>query len=126
MLFNSLADEQLDVSVRITDYPNYNENNTNLHNNAPIALDYSTSDLRLLIEEYLYQQKSDFTLKGVCSYVLYWAMEEGRTAGAGKALYESNQLQPSDCERISHILESIVKDGRIAKVAGDGTRYLKQ
>ena len=92
----------------------------------PIAVDYSTEELRILVEEYLSMQKKEFTLKGVCSYVLYWAMEEGRTAGAGETLYESNQLEAGDCERISRILESIVKDGRIYKVAGDDTKYLKQ
>ena len=40
----------------------------------PIAVDYSTEELRILVEEYLLMQKKEFTLKGVCSYVLYWAM----------------------------------------------------
>ena len=108
-------------------------------NTTPIAVDYSTEELRILGEEYLSMQKKEFTLKGVCSHVLYWAMEEGRTAGAGtvragnagnagagKTLYEGNQLEAGDCERIGRILESIVKDGRISKIAGDETRYLKQ
>lgn len=94
--------------------------------NTAIAINYSDEKLRLLVEEYITQQRSSFTLKGVCSYVLYWAMEDGRTVNAGKTLYESNQLQEGDCERIRQILESIVKDGRICKVAGDETKYLKQ
>ena len=44
---------------------------------APIPVDYSTEELRILVEEYLSMQKIEFTLKGVCSHVLYWAMEEG-------------------------------------------------
>lgn len=92
----------------------------------PIALDYSDEELRVLMEEYLLIQKTEFSLKGVCSYLLYWAREEGRTAGASNTIYEGDQLQQSDCERISQILESIVRDGRICKVAGDNTMYLKQ
>lgn len=92
----------------------------------PIALDYSNEELRVLVEEYLLMQKTEFSLKGVCSYLLYWAREEGRTIGASNTIYESDQLQQSDCERISQILESIVRDGRICKVAGDNTKYLKQ
>lgn len=95
-------------------------------NTNPIAVNYSTEELRILVEEYLSMQKKEFTLKGACSHVLYWAMEEGRTAGAGATIYESNQLEVGDCERIGRILESIVKDGRICKVTGDDTRYLKQ
>ena len=56
-------------------------------------------------------QKHDFTFKSLCSYVLYQAMEEEKTANTG--LYESNQLSPADCERISVILRKIVKEGRL-------------
>lgn len=95
-------------------------------NAQPIAVDYTNDELRLLVEEYLSMQKTNFSLKGICSYALYWAMEEGRTEEARNTIYESNQLQESDCQRIRQILESIVKDGRICKVAGDETKYLKQ
>ena len=93
---------------------------------TPIVLDYSNEELRILVEEYLLMQKSEFSIKGVCSYVLYWAMEEGRVAGTSHTVYESNQMEESDCERINLILESIVKDGRIRKVAEDKIMYLKQ
>lgn len=56
-------------------------------------------------------QKHEFSFKDLCSYVLYWAKEEGKTATSG--LYESNQLNAADCERISVILRKIVCEGRI-------------
>lgn len=40
-------------------------NNTN-----PVSVTYTDTELRNLVEEYITQQKSGFTLKGVCSYVL--------------------------------------------------------
>jgi hypothetical protein len=61
--------------------------------NAQIAVDYSNDELRILVEEYLSMQKTDFSLKGVCSYALYWAMEERRTGEASNTTYESNQLR---------------------------------
>ena len=84
----------------------------------PIALDYPTSTLRLLVEEYLARQKGTFTLKGVCSYILSWAMEDGRTLEAGKKLYETNHLHESDCERISQILERSSRMGESARWRG--------
>lgn len=95
-------------------------------NAQPIAVDYSNDELRILVEEYLSMQKTDFSLKGVCSYALYWAMEEGRTGEASNTIYGSSQLQENDCQRIRQILESIVKDGRICRVVGDDRMYLKQ
>lgn len=95
-------------------------------NNKPIAVKYSDSKLRILVEEYITMQKHDFTFKSLCSYVLYRAMEEEKTASTG--LYESNQLSPADCERISGILRKIVKEGRLTcgtDTFVDDTQFMK-
>ena len=95
-------------------------------NTNPISVNYSDEKLRILVEEYITQQKIEFDFNGLCSHILYWAMEEGRTANAGKTMYESNELQQSDKNRLHLILEQIAKDGRITKVAGDDERFQKQ
>ena len=84
----------------------------------PIRINYSDARLRVLIEEYITQQRSAFTLAGVCSYVLYWAMEDGHTTNTG--LFESSQLAPTDFQRVCAVLEKIVQEGRIA---ADGEQY---
>ncbi len=89
----------------------------------PIALAYTDSELCTLVEEYIFQQKKEFTFKSLCSFILYWAMEEGKTAGNGSAVRESNELQESDQDRVRCILESIAKDGRIAIAHGDNNRF---
>ena len=76
-----------------------------------ITINYTDEKLRILVEEYIVQQRKDFTFKGLCSYILYWAMEDNRT------LYDGYQMSESDKERVSNILDSIVKDGRLAKGA---------
>ena len=89
-------------------------------NNNIIGINYSDEKLRILVEEYITQERSTFTLKGVCSYVLYWAMEDGHTNGAG--LYECDQLAQTDCERIYSVLQKVVGEGRIAS---NGEQYQK-
>lgn len=81
--------------------------------NNPIPINYSDTQLRILVEEYITQQRSTFTLKGACSFVLYWAMESGHTTGVPGQLYESDQLQAEDCDRVRSILEKIAREGRI-------------
>lgn len=76
-----------------------------------ISINYSDEKLRIFVEEYITQQRTSFTLKGVCSYVLYWAMEDGHTIGSG--LFESNLLASADCDRIKGVLEKIADEGRI-------------
>ena len=36
-----------------------------------MAVNYTTPQLRSLVEEYIMQQKSSLSLKGACDYVLY-------------------------------------------------------
>lgn len=91
-------------------------------NNTAITVTYSDDRLRTLVEEYITMQKHEFTFSGLCSYVIYWAKEEGRTANNG--LYESNELASSDCERLNKMLEKIVGEGRIV-AANDNTKFVK-
>ena len=88
-------------------------------NTKPISVNYSDEKLRILVEEYITQQKNEISFKGLCSYILYWAMEEGKTVKDGNALYESSELQISDQKRLRCILDKIVANGRITKAADD-------
>lgn len=87
----------------------------------PISVTYTDQQLHILIEEFIAMQRSEFTFKGVCSYILYRAMEEERTVGS--KIYESNLLESKDCDRVSGILEKIVGEGRIEK---DETKFIKK
>ena len=77
---------------------------------------YTPQEISILVEEYITQQSSQFTLKGLCSYIVYWGMEDGRIAG--------QQLPEAVRARVSGILDRIVRDGRI-RVQGDGEEYMK-
>ena len=89
-----------------------------------IKLNYSDEKLSILVEEYIARQKKEFTFKGVCAYILYWAMEDEMAARGTP--YEANELQQADLDRIGRILEKIIKDGRISKVSVENNRFVKQ
>lgn len=91
--------------------------------NNPITLTYSDAELRYFVEEFIVQQKMEFTFKSLCSFILYWAMEEWKTVGNGNIISEGYELQGRDQDRVRCILESIVKDGRIAIAHGDNNRF---
>lgn len=93
-----------------------------MNNNTAISVTYSDSKLRTLVEEFITMQKHEFTFKDLCSYILYWAKEEGKTANTG--LYESNELDKADSDRLAQILEKIVQEGRIT-ASDNNARFLK-
>lgn len=84
--------------------------------NNPISVEYTDCELRNLVEEFITQQKSEFTLKGVCSYILYWAVEDGKVTES-RSLIESNAISNADQDRVKRLLEAVVTDGRIASVS---------
>lgn len=97
-----------------------------MNNNTAITITYSDERLRTIVEEFITMQKHEFTFKDLCSYVLYWAKEEGKTANTG--LYESNQLDAADCERVSAILHKVINEGRLSckeKSFADDTSFVK-
>lgn len=89
------------------------------NNNNTVSVTYTDAELRNLVEEYITQQKSGFTLKGVCSCVLYWAVEDDKVA-QGHSLIESNAISNADQDKVKRLLEAVVTDGRIVSIS-DGT-----
>lgn len=89
------------------------------NNNNQVSVTYTDAELRNLVEEYITQQKSGFTLKGVYSYVLYWAVEDDKVA-QGHSLIVGNTISNADQQRVKRLLEAVVTDGRIVPVS-DGT-----
>ncbi len=83
-----------------------------------VTVTYSDAGLRNLVEEYIIQQKSEFTLNGVCSYILYWAVEDGKISEDKRSI-ESDEILQSDQERVKRILEAVVADGRIVATGCD-------
>lgn len=94
-----------------------------MNKNTAITITYSDERLRILVEEYITMQKHEFTFKDLCTYVLYWAKEEGKTANKG--LYETDLLDSKDCDRLSSILQKIVVEGRITVAPSDETKFIK-
>lgn len=86
---------------------------------------YTDSELRNLVEEYITQQKTEFTLKGVCSYILYWAVEDGKVAEDNKPI-ESDELQQSAQDCVKRILEAVVADGRIVATVDGSYKNAKR
>lgn len=93
------------------------------NNNNQVLVTYTDAQLRNLVEEYITQQKSEFTFKGVCSYILYWAVEDGKFANE-KGLIDSNELSGNDQNRVTRVLEAVVRDGRIAALTYESYRKI--
>ena len=83
-----------------------------IHNNQ-VSVTYTDAELRKLVEEYITQQKSEFTLKGVCSCIFYWAVEDRKVA-EHKSLIKSEELNSKAQERVIKVLNAIIEDGRVA------------
>lgn len=79
---------------------------------------YTEKELAVLVEEYITQQRSEFTLKGLYSYIVYWGMEDLRIVG--------DRLSDADKKKLDGILKRIAKDGRICITSEDRALFIKQ
>ena len=93
------------------------------NNYNQISLTYTDTELRNLIEEFITQWKEEFSIRDVCSYILYWAVEDGKVAN-GRGLLESNELRVNDQEKVKLILDAIIADDRIKTCAYE--RFIKR
>lgn len=91
-----------------------------------MAITYSDEKLRILVEEYITQQRTVFSFKGVCSYILFWAMEDGAVAQTVQGIYDNAELDNRDQARVGGILQTIMADGRIAKDSKDNMIFVKR
>ena len=81
--------------------------------NNPISVEYTDYEFRNLIEEYI-------------SYVILRAIVDDKTANTG--LYERNQIDPKDRERISVIIRKIINEGRLTcetTTFAEDTKFVK-
>ena len=88
----------------------------------PIKISYTDARLRVLVEEYITQRRGPFTLKDVCSYILYWAMEEGKATQSDNNLIDGETVCQVDSERINRFLKQVVSEGRMV---AQGDRFNK-
>lgn len=88
-------------------------------NYNPVPVDYTDEELRIIVEEYIIVQKSEFSFKGICRHVLQKAMDEGRTVDSRNTQYESNELKASDGIRVSNILWDLIFERKIIIAFGN-------
>lgn len=79
---------------------------------------YTEKELAVLIEEFIIQRPAEFTLKELCSYIVYWGMEDGRI--------KNNIIESTDRDKINVILSRIIKDSRIQVATGDTPVYKRR
>lgn len=101
------------------------------NNNNPMSVTYTDAELRNLVEEYITQQKFGFTLKGVCSYILYWAVEDDKVA-QGHSPIVGNAISNADQQRVKRLLEDQYlyfegcSEKELNKIKINGTNLLKK
>lgn len=76
---------------------------------------FTSRELSILVEEYITQQRFEFTLKGLYSYIVYWAMEDHRILG--------DHLRAKEKKMVRDIIDRISRDGRI-RVTEDVTKFI--
>lgn len=99
----------------------------------PVPVTYTQEELNQVIEDFLKGGTTEFSFRGLCSYIVEKAIKEGKVPNASHTQYGSRELNPSSAIEVSKCLWELIWDKRIfiafgenpyvARCAGD-TRFI--
>ena len=99
----------------------------------PVPITYSQEELKQVIEDYLKEVDTEFSFRGLCSYIVDKALKEGKVCDASHTQYSSREMSPLSAIEVSKCLWKLIWDKKIfiafgenlyaARYAGD-TRFV--
>ena len=103
------------------------------YNSNPVPVTYTQEELRQVIESYLKEVDTEFSFRGLCSYIVDKAIKEGKVRDASHTQYSSCEMSPLSAIEVSKCLWELIWVKRIfiafgenpyvARCAGD-TRFI--
>lgn len=103
------------------------------YDSNPVPVTYTQEELKQVVEDYLNDVATEFSFRGLCSFIVGKAIDEGKVHNAGHTQYSSREMNPSSAIEVSKYLWELIWDRRIfiafgenpyaARYAGD-TRFV--
>lgn len=89
------------------------------YDSNPVPVTYTQEELRQVIEDYLNDVTTEFSFRGLCSYIIDKAITEGKVRDANHTQYSSREINPSSAIEVSKYLWELIWDKRIFIAFGE-------
>ncbi len=89
------------------------------YNSNPVPVTYTKEELENVINEYLNGVQTEFSFRGICSYIIDKAIKDEKVADAKNTQYSSREMSPLSAIEVSKYLWSLIWDKKIFIAFGD-------
>ena len=85
----------------------------------PVPVTYTQEELRQVIEDFLKEGTTEFSFRGLCSYIVDKAIKDGMVRDASHTQYSSRELSPLSAIEVSKCLWELIWDKKIFIAFGE-------
>lgn len=85
----------------------------------PVPVTYTQEELRQVVDSYLKEVDTEFSFRGICSYIVDKAIKEGKVRDASHTKYSSREMSPLSAIEASKCLWEQIWDKKIFIAFGE-------
>lgn len=89
------------------------------YDSNPVPVTYTQEELRQVIDNYLKDVTTEFSFRGLCSYIIDKAIAEGKVPNASHTQYSSREITPLSAIEVSKYLWELIWDKKIFIAFGE-------
>lgn len=89
------------------------------YDSNPVPVTYTQEELRQVIDSYLKEVDTEFSFRGICSYIVDKALKEGKVRDASHTQYSSREMSPLSAIEVSKCLWELIWDKKIFIAFGE-------
>ena len=90
-----------------------------IYDSNPVPVTYTTEELAKVIEEYLKDITTEFSFRGICSYIVEKAIKDGKVRNSSNTQYSSRLMNPLSAIEVSKYLWKLIWDKKIYIAFGE-------
>ena len=89
------------------------------YDSNPVPVTYTQEELRQVIDDYLKGVTTEFSFRGICSYIIDKAIKNGKVRDASHTQYSSREINPLSAIEVSKYLWELIWAKKIFIAFGD-------
>jgi len=89
------------------------------YDSNPVPVTYTQEELRQVVDSYLKEVHTEFSFRGICSYIVDKAIKEGKVRDASHTKYSSREMSPLSAIEASKCLWELIWDKKIFIAFGE-------
>lgn len=79
-----------------------------IYDSNPVPVTYTQDELKQVVDSFLKDVTTEFSFRGLCSYIIDKAIKDGKVRNANNTQYSSRQMNPMSAIEVSKYLWELI------------------